>query len=71
VAAGKLFAAGLETYQGIDQPSLNAINRTNALALFPRLGTTPKTISPPRIDRIRHSVSRSAMRTIARLISTT
>jgi len=39
LAAGKLFAAGLETYPGLDAPTREAIERTNALALFPRLGT--------------------------------
>ena len=40
LAAGKLFAAGLETYPGLDAPTREAIERTNALALFPRLGTS-------------------------------
>jgi len=38
VAAGKLFAAGLETYPALDDTMRDAIDRTNALALFPRLG---------------------------------
>jgi 6-methylsalicylate decarboxylase len=38
VAAGKLFAAGLEMYAGMDVGTRDAIDRTNALALFPRLG---------------------------------
>ncbi|MCV7092411.1 amidohydrolase family protein, partial [Mycobacterium interjectum] len=41
VAAGKLFAAGLETYPGLDDGARAAIERTNALALFPRLGAAP------------------------------
>jgi predicted TIM-barrel fold metal-dependent hydrolase len=36
IAAGHYFAAGLEA--GVDHAALEAINRTNALALFPRLG---------------------------------
>jgi len=44
-AAGKLFAAGLETYPGIDSATRGAIERTNALALFPRLGAAPQPIS--------------------------
>ncbi|MGB8387982.1 amidohydrolase family protein [Mycobacterium sp.] len=38
LAAGQYFAAGLDSYPGLDQQTLTAINRTNALALFPRLG---------------------------------
>ena len=37
VMVGKLFAAGLETYPGLDADARGAIERTNALALFPRL----------------------------------
>ncbi|BBZ09938.1 amidohydrolase family protein [Mycobacterium branderi] len=67
VAAGKLFAAGLETYPGLDSGSRNAIERTNALALFPRLGAAPQRISRSPMKRVRHEVSRSVMRGIARL----
>lgn len=35
--AGQYFTEGLEKYDGLDDASLAAINRTNALALFPRL----------------------------------
>ncbi len=38
VAAGQYFAAGLDTYSGLDVSARAAIERTNALALFPRLG---------------------------------
>jgi predicted TIM-barrel fold metal-dependent hydrolase len=38
LAAGQYFAAGLDSYSGLDQQALTAINRTNALALFSRLG---------------------------------
>jgi 6-methylsalicylate decarboxylase len=70
VAAGKLFAAGLETYPALDGTMRDAIDRTNALALFPRLGTA---VAPPpasRIDTARHRASRMVMRGVARLIST-
>ena len=40
---GKLFAAGLETYPALDAPTREAIERTNALALFPRLGARLRT----------------------------
>jgi predicted TIM-barrel fold metal-dependent hydrolase len=69
VTAGKLFAAGLDTYQGLDANTRNAINRTNALALFPRFGAAPA-ISRSRIDAIRHTASRVIMRGVTRLIST-
>lgn len=70
VAAGRLFAAGLETYPGLDNAVRDSIDRTNALALFPRLGTA---VAPPpasRIDTARHLASRMVMRGVARLIST-
>lgn len=36
--AGQYFAAGLDTYDGLDDDARAAIDRTNALALFPRFG---------------------------------
>jgi predicted TIM-barrel fold metal-dependent hydrolase len=45
MAIGKLFAAGLETYPGLDDRTRAAIERTNALALFPRLGAAPQPLS--------------------------
>ena len=70
VAAGKLFAAGLDTYPDMDDSTRTAINRTNALTLFPRLGavTPPAAASP--VQQIRHSASRAVMRGVARLINT-
>jgi 6-methylsalicylate decarboxylase len=70
VAAGKLFAAGLETYPSIDAETRAAIERTNALALFPRLGTAPQPIPQSPVQKIRRTVSRSVMRGVARMIST-
>jgi len=69
VAAGKLFAAGLETYAGLDDTMRDAIDRTNALALFPRLGTAPAPPSASIIDTARHTASRVVMRGVARLVS--
>jgi len=69
-AAGKLFAAGLETYPGLDAATRGAIERTTALVLFPRLGAAPQPISQSPAQRIRHSVSRSVLRGVARLTST-
>jgi 6-methylsalicylate decarboxylase len=70
-AAGKLFAAGLETYEGIDAQTRSAIERTNASALFPRLGAAPQPIPQSPAQRIRHTVSRSVLRGVARLTSNT
>jgi predicted TIM-barrel fold metal-dependent hydrolase len=70
VPAGKLFAAGLETYPGLDTTMRDAIDRTNALTLFPRLGTAPAPPPASRIDTARHMASRMVMRGVARLIST-
>ena len=47
-----------------------AIDRTNALALFPRLGSAPAPASASRIDTARHVASRVVMRGVAKLIST-
>ena len=69
VAAGKLFAAGLETYPRLEAASRQAIDRTNALTLFPRLGTAPAAIQRSRIEQVRHAASRAVMRGVARLIS--
>jgi predicted TIM-barrel fold metal-dependent hydrolase len=69
-AAGKLFAAGLETYPGLDAGTRAAIERTNALALFPRLGAAPHAIAQSPAQKIRHAVSRSVIRGVARLTDT-
>jgi predicted TIM-barrel fold metal-dependent hydrolase len=69
--AGKLFAAGLETYPHIDTGARTAIERTNALALFPRLGAAPQPIPRPPSQRVRHILSRSVMRGVSRLTSST
>jgi predicted TIM-barrel fold metal-dependent hydrolase len=71
VAAGKLFAAGLETYPAIDTSTREAIERTNALALFPRLGAAPQPIPQSPAQRLRRTVSRSVLRGVARLTSRT
>jgi 6-methylsalicylate decarboxylase len=69
LAAGKLFAAGLETYPGVDPGTPAAIERTNALALFPRLGAAPPPDVGSPLDQVRHVASRAVMRGVARLIS--
>ena len=70
VAAGQLFAAGLDTYDGFDAGARDAINCTNARALFPRLGTAAAPAAPSPLDRVRHHATRAVMRGVARLIST-
>jgi 6-methylsalicylate decarboxylase len=69
-AAGKLFAAGLETCPGLDSSTRAAVERTNALTLFPRLGAAPQPIPRSPVERVRHTVSRSVLRGVARLTST-
>src|ERR1700730_17767435 len=59
VAAGKLFAAGLETYPGLDAAMRDAIDRTNAFTLSPRLGTAPAPPPASWIDTARHVASRT------------
>ncbi len=71
IAAGKLFAAGLETYPGLDATACAAIERTNALRLFPRFGSAPQLIPRSPVQQIRHVASRAVMRGVARLTSTT
>ncbi len=68
-AAGQLFAAGLQTYPGIDAATRAAIERTNALALFPRLGAAPQPIPQSPAQRVRHVVSRSMLRGVSRMTS--
>lgn len=68
--ASQLFAAGLDTYDGIDVSTRNAINRTNALALLPRLGTASAPTPSSPLDQIRHHATRAVMRGVARLINT-
>lgn len=70
VAAGKLFAAGLETYPGLDAGARAAIERTNALALFPRLGAAPPPDAGSALAQVRHAASRAVMRGVSRLINT-
>ncbi|OBI51385.1 amidohydrolase family protein [Mycobacterium sp. E796] len=69
VAAGKLFAAGLETYPGLDAGARTAIERTNALTLFPRLGAAAPPDTGSAVDRARHAASRVLMRGVTRLIN--
>ncbi len=71
IAASKLFAAGLDTYPGLDPQTRTAIEHTNALALFPRLGTAQPPPPPSLADHLKHVASRTVMRGLAKLVSTT
>ncbi len=70
VTAGKLFAAGLETYPGLDAAARTGIDRTNALTLFPRFGTAPPPPARSRAQHARHLATRAVMRGVTRLINT-
>ncbi len=70
VVAGKMFAAGLETYPGLDAAARTAIERGNALRLLPRLGAASPIPPPSLPDRIKQAASRQVMRTATRLINT-
>ncbi|BBY25899.1 hypothetical protein MSTO_61040 [Mycobacterium stomatepiae] len=67
IVAARLFAAGLETYPGLDDDARTAIDRINALRLFPRLGTAAPPAAESTVDQIRHAVSRAVMRGVTRL----
>ncbi len=69
IGAGKIFAAGLETYPGLDADARAAIDRTNALALFPRLGAAAPPPAGSALDQARHTASRVVMRSVVRLIN--
>ncbi len=68
--AGFDAAAGLETYAGLDAGTRGAIERGNALALFPRLGAAAPSEAGPALDQVRRTVSRAVMRGVVRLINT-
>jgi 6-methylsalicylate decarboxylase len=71
VVVGMMFAAGLETYPGLDADAARAaVERTDALALFPRLGIAPPLDAGSPVDQARHAVSRGVMRAFVRLINT-
>lgn len=65
--AARLFAAGLETYEGLDGAGRAAIERTNALGLFPRLGAARPLVRPP-LERLRHTIAKGAVRAVVKLM---
>jgi predicted TIM-barrel fold metal-dependent hydrolase len=67
-AVSQYYAAGLENYP-LDVATRTAIDRTNALALFPRLGTAPAQVARSPIESAKHLASRTAMRGLARMIA--
>lgn len=68
-AAVHYFAAGLDTYPGLDPAARSAIDRGNALALFPRLGAAPPPAPPGRVEGLRNTARRTAVRAFSRLIA--
>ncbi|WP_278265246.1 amidohydrolase family protein [Nocardia sp. AG03] len=63
------FGGGLDAYAGLDHTERRAVERVNALALFPRFGTAPAvTSSTSVLDRVRSTIRRQAFRGIARAI---
>ncbi|MEU6447750.1 MULTISPECIES: amidohydrolase family protein [Streptomyces] len=66
--AGQYFAGGLDS--NVDAGTLEAVNRTNAEALFPRLATAPPTPpqAPPAPVRLRHAAQRTGARLVFKLL---
>lgn len=69
VEVSQLYAAGLESYGGLDDAGRRAIDRTNALALFPRLGNAPAPAAPSLVAQAQHAASRVVMRGVTRLLA--
>jgi 6-methylsalicylate decarboxylase len=69
VAAGQYFAAGLEIYDALDDGGRAAIERTNALALFPRLGSAPQPVPVRGRDRVKGAIRRQVLRTVVKAVS--
>jgi 6-methylsalicylate decarboxylase len=67
--AGHYFTAGLDNYPGLDDAARNAINRANALALFPRLGTPPTPVPVNVGDRLKGQIRRQALRLMVKAVS--
>ncbi|OXR41596.1 hypothetical protein B7C42_06237 [Nocardia cerradoensis] len=63
------FNGGLDEY-GIDESTRRGIERSDALALFPRFGSTPAKPAAPLRDRVRRDVRRRIFRMAARAAGT-
>ncbi len=68
VAAGQYFAAGLDTYNGLDDSARAGIERTNALALFPRLGEPARPVAASARDRATAAIKRHALRLMVKVV---
>lgn len=68
LAASQYFAAGLENFR-LDPGNRTAIDRTNALALFPRLGVAPVTPARSRAGSVKYLARRTVMRGVAKLMA--
>lgn len=68
-AAGLLFAAGLDGYRGMDESQREAINRSNALRLFPHFGSLPALPASSPVTAARNAAKKMVMRGITRLVS--
>ena len=66
--AARLFAAGLETFSVLDTSAHEAIDRTNAIALFPRLGTPPQPVVRPPLEQLRNTIGKGVMRVVVKLM---
>lgn len=66
--ASQYFAAGLENYP-LDLPQRAAIDRLNALTLFPRLGNAPPPPGRSTLDTVTHVAGRTIMRGLAKLVA--
>ncbi|TCJ96346.1 amidohydrolase family protein [Nocardia alba] len=63
------FGGGLDAYAGLDDAQRRAVERVNALTLFPRFGAAPAIApSTPMLNRVRSTIRRQAFRGIARAI---
>jgi 6-methylsalicylate decarboxylase len=65
VAAGHYFAAGLDR---LDDDDRAAVDRTNALALFPRFGTQATAVPVSVRDRIRGTIRRQVLRVMVKAV---
>jgi predicted TIM-barrel fold metal-dependent hydrolase len=68
LGVAEYYAAGLENYP-LDPVTRAGIDRTNALTLFPRLGTAPIAVPRSRAGTLKHLTRRTVMRGVAKLIA--
>lgn len=60
------YTAGLETYEGIGGSTLDAINRTNALALLRRVGTPSRPVPVSLVSMVRGEIRHRRLRLVSR-----